>query len=180
MAQVNYKANDQDLEQNAEAIPAGEYIASIIESAYELNKKGTGKILKLTHEVLDGPFKGRKVFENLNIENESTRAMEIAKRSLNAICVCTGVMELQDSSQLHGIPMVIKVNFKKDDEYGDKNEVKKHIPLDSAQPVAVTQAQQSAQQAQQVAQTQATQPPNAGVDQNNAAPAQPWVKKNLK
>jgi hypothetical protein len=131
----NYKADANDAQEDLfDPIPVGEYIAVIEDSDYLPNDNNTGSYLKLQYNIIqEGPFKGRKIFENLNLENKSQQAEQIAKRSLNAICVACGVMELQDSGQLHNIPLKLDIGMTKDnrDPTGKtmQNKIKKHIAL---------------------------------------------------
>lgn len=140
MLPMNYTVDPTAVEESIDALPAGEYIVQAIEASYEPNSKNTGKILKITYEVLDGHFKGRKIFENLNLENPNKQAEEISRRSLNSLCLAIGLKELQSPSQILRTPLTVKLNFKKDEKYGDRNEIKKHLPLalgkagDPAQP----------------------------------------------
>ena len=136
MAQIgNYVADASNVEGEVEIIPAGEYPAIITESDYVPTKGGTGMILKLTWTILDGEYKGRKVFENLNLENKNPQAEQIAKASFNSILFACGIQSVQDSSQLHGKPVLIKVKVKPETaEYSAKNEVKKHSPMSGAAP----------------------------------------------
>lgn len=162
MAQIgNYVPNPNETEESFDIVPAGEYIAVISASDYVVNKKQTGMILKLTYEILDGEFKGRKVFETLNLENENAQTVQIAKKTLNSICLACGVNVVQDSAQLHGIPMLIDVKVQPEkDGYDAQNKIKKHLPVNGQAPA----------QTQQPAQTQA---------QGTAQPAKkknPWEK----
>ena len=143
MAQLggNYVPNPDETEESFDIVPAGEYIAVISASDYKANKKGTGMILNLTYEIIDGEFKGRKIFENLNLENENAQAAQIAKKSLNSICLAIGVTAVQDSAQLHGIPMKIDVKVKAPQgDYDAKNEIKKHSSANGQTAPAQTQA----------------------------------------
>ena len=62
---------------------------------------------------------------NLNLENPSQTAVKIARAELSAICRAVGVMTPSDSTDLHNLPLVIKVKCKKRKDTGDlTNEVK--------------------------------------------------------
>jgi hypothetical protein len=92
---------------------------------------GTGTILKLRYSIVDGEFKGRKIFGQLNIVNPSPMAQEIAQKQLSAICHAVNVIQCNDSQQLHNIPFKVKLKITpggiKDqhtgEKYDDKNEV---------------------------------------------------------
>lgn len=118
MAQLPRAANTEDNSATMDdysAIPAGEGLAHIIESGYHETKKKNGHYLKLRVQILDGENKGRLLFENLNLDNPNPIAVEIANKTLNTICVACEKVGVQDSEELHGIPMFIKWNYKEGD-----------------------------------------------------------------
>lgn len=146
MAELNYTPDPNEPEQSFDPVPVDDYIAVIESSEYKDNKQGTGRILVLEYQIIEGHYKGRKIFENLNLENANEQTAIIARKSLNSICIATGITHLKDSSQLHNIPMKITVGIKKDEQYGDKNTIKKHLSLNNsstspAQPAQTGEAQ---------------------------------------
>ena len=65
-----------------EPIPAGFYIAKIIESDLKITSSGTGQYIKNVWEILEGDdaqYNGRKIYQNLNIINDNETAVKIAK-----------------------------------------------------------------------------------------------------
>lgn len=93
-----------------EPIPAGTYLAHIVETDVKPTQSG-GQYLKTVFEVLEGPFKGRKIFNNLNIQNNNANTQKWALADLSAICHATGNIQLTDTSALHYKPMKIKVTI---------------------------------------------------------------------
>ena len=106
-----------------EPLPAGEYVAQVIDDQMKTTKAGNGQYLELRMEVLDGPHKGRWIFDRLNLQNPNKTAVEISERQLLALGKACGITTLQDSSELRGIPMTVVVKVKTSAEYGDSNEV---------------------------------------------------------
>lgn len=90
-------------------IPPAKYLAAIVESERKPTKTGDGEQLSLKFQVLDGEFKGRTLFANLNIKNKSEVAVKIARGELSAICRAVGVLTPKDSQELHNLPLLIKV-----------------------------------------------------------------------
>jgi hypothetical protein len=124
MASLNYQADPQ-MTSSYELLPKGEYLAMIIASELKSNKARTGEYLQLTFEVIDGSGKGRKVFDRLNIRNANKVAEKIAMEQLNALCLAANVLHLQDSEQLHNIPLKIVVDIESGkDGYDDQNRIK--------------------------------------------------------
>jgi len=129
MADINYKVDVDELESSYEVLPAGTYTVVIEDSSWNENKQGTGEILKLTYQVIDGPKKGQKLFNNLNINHVNKTAEQIARKALNSIGVACNVLHIKDSAQLHNIPFKIEVTVKDSEDYGKQNNIKKHMPL---------------------------------------------------
>lgn len=111
-------------------------------------KDSTGKYLELELTVVEGGYKGRKVWARLNLENRNPEAVRIAKSELSAICRAVGVLTPRNSGELHNIPLVITVKVKPGDN-GPQNEVKGYAAVNAqatqatGQPVAQPQGQQA-------------------------------------
>lgn len=122
-------------------LPAGKYKCVITGSGEQPTKAMTGTMLKLQMQVIEGPYQGQMVFDQLNINNPSQTAMEIAQRTLSAICRATGVMMPQDSSDLHNKPLMVTVRVESSQQYGDQNKVSGYEPCDKGSaPVAAAAA----------------------------------------
>lgn len=122
-------------------IPAGKYKCVITGSGEQPTKAMTGTMLKLQMQVIEGPYQGQMVFDQLNINNPSQTAMEIAQRTLSAICRATGVMMPQDSSDLHNKPLLVTVRVETTKDYGTQNKVSGYEPCDKGSaPVAAAAA----------------------------------------
>jgi hypothetical protein len=117
-----------------EILPAGRYRAQIVESEMRVTKNGMGQYLWLMLDILEGPHKGRKIFDQLNLVNANPTTVEIAQRTLSAICHATGKLQVNDSEELHLIPMTIQVGVKPPkDGYGERNTIRYMLPEAPAQ-----------------------------------------------
>lgn len=129
MAQFQFNAAAVQPQQAFEVLPAGDYLAQITESDFkELgSRKGSG--LELKFQIIDGQHKGRIVFETLNVVHENAQAQNIAQAQLSAICHNVGVIQMQDTSQLHNRPLVIRLKVEKDEsgKYADKNRIRDYL-----------------------------------------------------
>jgi len=115
-----------------EPIPAGNYEAQIIDSDLRVTSSGTGEYIALTWEILSDEYAGRRVFSNLNIVNPNEKAVQIAKSQLKQICTAAGIDELQDTQELHGIPMRLALKVRPPQNgYDAQNVVNKVYPIDS-------------------------------------------------
>lgn len=144
MATLNFDASTVEPAKSFAPIPAGVYPAQIVESEIKPLKSGNGEALSLQFEILGNQFAGRRVFANLNIHHTNRDAERIAQEQLSAICHAVAVTRLQDSSQLHGKPMNIRVKIRKQEGYEDRNEISGYEALPGG--AAPAPAQQPAAQ----------------------------------
>ena len=107
-----------------EPIPAGKYLAVLTNSEQKPTKSAQGSFLELTFEVIEGEFKGRKVWARLNLDNPSPMAVKIARAELSALCRAVGVLTPKDSAELHNLPLLITVKQKTGPGSEAFNEVK--------------------------------------------------------
>lgn len=136
-----FNANDVDPRGDFDPLPSGKYVAVITESEMTLTKSGGGHYLKLTFEVVDGEYKGRKLWGRLNLDNPNAKAVAIARAELSAICRAVGVMQPKDSVELHNIPLVLSVKAKK---RKDEDELENVIAKYERKEAAAGQPQQAA------------------------------------
>jgi len=155
-----------------EVIPAGRYTAEITNSEMRPNSKQTGEYLWLEFTVLDGPFGGRKLWAQLNLDNPSQQAVEIAQRELSAICHAVGKLRVQDSIELHGIPMEIGVKIKNDAEYGPQNILRSFKELNNNRQKASTAGGTSNRK-----QPVTTPAPPQSAAQNTDSAVPPWKRR---
>lgn len=148
MAEISFNAQDVAPQQEFDLLPAGKYLAQVIDSEIKPTKSGTGQVLKLTFEVLDGEFSRRRVWSYLNIANENADAERIGLSQLSALCHAVGVMQLTDSVQLHDKPVQITVKVRKakpGSDYGDSNDVSGFSSASGAAPSGVARPAAAAQ-----------------------------------
>ena len=126
MSFLSFDASEVEPNKPFEPIPAGDYIGKVVSSEIKPTASGTGEYLKIEIEVLGPACAGRKVFDQLNIRNESAEAERIGRAQLSALCHAIGVLRVSDSNELHGKPFAFKVVIEKDatGQYGDKNKIK--------------------------------------------------------
>ena len=175
MAQLNFDARQVDPQQSFEPIPAGWYNMMIVESEIKPTSHGQGAYLQLSLKVVDGQYAGRQVFDRLNLQNQNPVAAEIAYKRLSAYCHATGVIQVQDSQQLHGIPLKARVSVRTDStgQYDPSNEIKavKHINEETGTTAAPPQQGFQAPPQQGFQQPQF---PQQGFQQPQQAPQQQW------
>jgi hypothetical protein len=137
MVQLNFDAR-QHAPLDNDPIPEGWYNLIIDESNAVPTKDGNPNHLRLVlrFSVMDGPHQGRKIFNGLNIRHTNIQTMEIANRELSSIAAAVGIPYVQDSQQLHNLPMKGRVKTRKDPtgQYDDQSEIKSYKPISFVPP----------------------------------------------
>lgn len=140
----SFDATTVDPTSSFDPLPNGKYRVHATESEVKPTNKGDGRYMQIVWEVLDGPYKGRKLWDRINVENPNATCQEIGQRALSAVCHATGVLRLSHSSQLLHRPVMLTVVVKEGDvkkgpdgkplkdaqdnvvRYDPRNEVKKY------------------------------------------------------
>ncbi len=157
---------------SSDPIPAGNYAAMITESEIKPLKSLNGTALRLTFQILDGEFKNRKVWANLNIQHTNTTAQAIAQQQLSAICHAVNVLKISNPAALHNKPMTIKVKVRPaHDGYDASNDISGYSAINaaSAAPTAATNGTATARTAAPATPVTKAAPPWAA--KKPAAPA---------
>jgi hypothetical protein len=165
MAKIEQGFSPADVPENAyPTIPAGIYKLQVVESSIEPTKSGSGDMLVLIVEVIDGIHAGHKITDRLNIRNQNPDAQRIAQRALADLCLSLGILDLSDSEQLHFKPFTAKVRIEEDKNgrYGPQNRIR------------YTEARDPATLTQKAA---PISPAKAKPQAAKAAPAKPWARK---
>ena len=140
----DFNANDYENDRR-EVLPMGNYRVVATKAEEKPTKAGNGSYLEIEYEVLEGDFKGRRVWDRLNLKNPSTQAVEIARRTLASICKAIGVNTPRSSSELLNVPLVVRIGVESRGDFGPSNSIRGYSPA-SVQPAA---PQPQAQQVQQ-------------------------------
>ena len=114
-------------------IPAGNYVAEVNRSEVKQTKDGRGSYLSLSFKIIEGEFAGRLIFQNITLTNANATAQAIGREQMAQLAGACGILSLQDSEQLHGIAMTIRVAIETDKtgQYEPRNTIKKFFPLGS-------------------------------------------------
>ena len=127
MPELNFNSDEVEPVGSFEPLPVGEYLVMITASEKKPTKDGTGEYLQFTYDVLDGEYKGRHLFDRLNIRNPSETAEKIAKGSLSAICHVVHVARPKNTEELHDIPFMVRIAIRPPkDEFAASNVIKEY------------------------------------------------------
>ena len=158
MAQLNETFSVDALpvsDRNFEPLPAGWYNVVVNGAEIKNTKAGTGQYISIRYDVTGPTHQGRVVFGNLNIKNPNPKAEEIGRQQLGELMRAIGLSTVQDTDQLIGGQLMIKLDVRESEQYGASNDVKAFKSSGSAPPAAAAKAVPAAS--------------------GKAAP--PWVKK---
>lgn len=125
MANFGFTFDPSTVEGKQTALPAGTYVAQIIEADVKPTKAGTGMILKLTWSVAEGPNEKRRFWQNVNIQNASAEAQRIGQAELKEITAALGLGPISSSDPLLFKPLVVTVSVEPDQNGVDRNQVRK-------------------------------------------------------
>ena len=115
MASINFNAAEVT-PSSFDVIPAGTYEAVVCNSESRPMKSGNGMGFNFEFEIISGEQKGRKVFAWITFEHRtSPDAQRIGREQLSAMCRAVGVTQLNDTAQLHNLPMMITVAIDRND-----------------------------------------------------------------
>ena len=84
MSSFNYQRGEY-MKPGGFKLPSGFYEIVCTVSDYDFNNAGTGKVLKLTFDVVSGKYADKKHFNNLNLEFPESWLVERDTNSLNGI-----------------------------------------------------------------------------------------------
>jgi hypothetical protein len=121
---------------NFEPLPAGWYTAVVNGAEIKNTKAGTGQYIAVRYDITGPTHQGRVVFGNLNIKNPNPKAEEIGRQQLGELMRAIGLTTVQDTDQLIGGQLSIKLDVRESEQYGASNDVKGYKSNGAAPPVA--------------------------------------------
>ena len=117
------KADDKSFD----LLPAGKYTAQIMKSEVRDTKAGTGKYINLQLQVIEGDYTNRVLFDIINIINQNETAQQIGQRQLKQLVEACDLTEIEDTTELHAIPVIITVGIEPEKNgWPAKNKIKKY------------------------------------------------------
>jgi ribosomal protein S28E/S33 len=147
-----FDASQVEPQKAYEPLPAGWYPVMIAEADVMPTKAGTGHLLKVKLEVLEGTGKGRTAYWSINLRNPNPQAEEIGMRELSSLAHAIGEMRIRDTAQIRGKILQVKLKVETSEQYGPQNKVTgaksiteaAAVAPAAAAPAAITQAQPAA------------------------------------
>ena len=121
---------------NFEPLPAGWYTCVVNGAEIKNTKAGTGQYIAVRYDITGPTHQGRVVFGNLNIKNPNPKAEEIGRQQLGELMRAIGLTTVQDTDQLIGGQLSIKLDVRESEQYGPSNDVKGYKANGAAPPKA--------------------------------------------
>jgi hypothetical protein len=143
MAQLNETFSADALpvsDRNFEPLPAGWYTAVVNGAEIKNTKAGTGQYIAVRYDITGPTHQGRVVFGNLNIKNPNPKAEEIGRQQLGELMRAIGLTTVQDTDQLIGGQLSIKLDVRESEQYGASNDVKGYKSNGAVPPAAASKA----------------------------------------
>ena len=131
MASLNETFAAQDMPAgngSFDPLPAGWYTATITGAELKPTKSGTGQYIAIRYDIKGPTHSGRVVFGNLNIRNQNPKAEEIGRQQFGDLMRSCGLAKVNDTDQLIGNSVQIKLGVERSEQYGDRNDVKGFKP----------------------------------------------------
>lgn len=121
------KVDEIEVDENMEAIPAGDYPVVFDDHETTTSKAGN-PMVKITWKVEGKQHNGRLIWDHVVMNNEVSVKIFLQK------IIALGFTEKQAKaltgfSKLHGKKAMAKVSVRKQEGYSDSNEIKKLVPL---------------------------------------------------
>lgn len=137
-------------------IPEGWYNAVISKADLGQTKAGNGQKIDVRFDITGPTHQGRAIFTAINVRNPSQKAEEIGRQQLGEIMRAIGLSQVQDTDQLVGGQLQIKVKVK--------------VPSDEDKARGYTESRNEVGGYKAIA---GSTPP-MGATPNTAAPKAPW------
>jgi hypothetical protein len=128
---AKYPQSVKTAEVQDDILPAGDYLAEAIKTEFKETKSGTGQYLSIAFKILEGSFKDRLIYTNLNVINDNPVAVNIAVGSLKKIYVAAGKNfdTRDDSDEILHIPMILTLTVRPEGDAYPGNEIKKYAKV---------------------------------------------------
>jgi len=120
-----------------QGLPDGKYTANITSATMKPTKAGN-KMIVLEFTIADGAMASRKVWENLVIEHENPKVVEINLGRLKSILENSGYAtpdKLESLEALSGLRVGIKTKTRIDEQYGNKTEISYYFKPEASREI---------------------------------------------
>lgn len=160
-------------------IPNGRYLAIVSDAEWREPQNNNPAYLSLTIEIIDGQFKSRKLWENLNLNHPSDTPQLIARQTLKEICESIALPKPGGSEMLLNKPLCVEIGHRRDSSSGEiVNKIKTFLPRDQVTASATPPSSRFTprKQATNASPQNPASQPAAGQAGATAAESPPWKR----
>lgn len=136
MARFDFDISDYDAPQDFEIIPEGTEVRMKCTEAEDKETKSGGEMVACTFQIVEGEYKGRRVWTNFNTVNSSEKAQNFGRRMLSGWARACGKPNAKSTDELLEKPFWCKLGIEKGTgQYKDKNVIASFLmPEEAAAP----------------------------------------------
>lgn len=102
-------------------IPEGWYTVTITKADLNATKAGNGTKIDMRYDIMGPSQQGRVMFDTINIRNPNAKAEEIGRQQLGEIMRAIGLARVEDTDQLIGASLQIKIKIRQPSEKDKAN-----------------------------------------------------------
>lgn len=137
MAEFSFDPNRHAAGAAMEPLPDGQYTMTVIDSERRTPRSGDGQYIQLALRVMNGNHEGRVIFHRLHVVTANATTRRIAEAELASICRAAGINKLNDTAQLHSIPIIVTLGHRRDAGGQTLNVPRSYAPFRDTHPVDV-------------------------------------------
>ena len=119
-------------ENSYDPIPEGWYEAVINKAELKKTKDGTGTYINVRYDIVGPTHQGRVVFSIITVKNKSAIAQNIGLQNLKQLMRAIGIKRVDDTDQLIGGRLSIKVVVRTQEGYEPSNDVRGYKAIEGA------------------------------------------------
>jgi len=153
----SFVADELPQSNNYDPVPEGWYNVVVHSAELKPTKDNSGQYINVRYDITGPTHQGRVIYDIINIKNKSSQAEEIGRQQLGNLMRAIGLAKVDDTDELIGGNIQVKVGIRQQEGYDPTNNVKAYKSLSGSIP------------------TQQTQQPQQ--EQNSSKSAPPWAKK---
>lgn len=112
MSQFVFDATKVSPQSDRSAVPPDTYDVILTGSDIKPGKTPTDRQMSLNMRIISGPLNGGSIFQTLNIIHSNPTAQQIAQSEFSALCHAIGILNISDTTQLHGRPFKVKTSIR--------------------------------------------------------------------
>lgn len=152
----SFVAEELPQSNNYDPVPEGWYNVVVHSAELKPTKDGSGQYINIRYDITGPTHQGRVIYDIINIKNKSSQAEEIGRQQLGNLMRSIGLAKVDDTDELIGGNIQIKVGIRQQEGYEPTNNVKGYKALSGSIP---------------------TQPKVETQDSSSSKAAPPWAKK---